>query len=67
MGKKLFKSFLTPSMREMRVPRVYESAPDVYTWQNNYLSNSEPRVGEGSEFHAYTGARNTFIYGEIII
>ena len=26
--------------RQMRVPRVYGSASDVYTWQNNYLNNS---------------------------
>ena len=54
-------------MRGMRVPRVYESAPNVYTWQNNYLNNSEPRVGGGCELHAYTGARQTFIHGKIII
>ena len=47
-------------MRGMRVPRVYESAPDVYTLQNNYLSNSEHRVGAGCELHQYTGVRQRF-------
>ena len=42
-------------------PRVYESASDVYTWQNNFLNNSETKVGGGCEFHAYTSA-NSDVY-----
>ena len=38
---------------------VSGSASEVYTRQNNYLNNSEPQVGEGYEFHGYTGARQT--------
>ena len=44
----------------MRVPRVYGSASNVYR-QSNYLNNSYPQVGEGCEFHEYTGARRMFI------
>ena len=29
----------------MRVPRGYVSGSDVYTWSNNYLTNSLPQAG----------------------
>ena len=51
----------------MRDPRVYASSSDVYIWQNNYLKNSEPQVGGGCEHHAYTGARQRYKHGKIII
>ena len=50
----------------MRVPRVYGSASDVYTCQNNYLNHSYLQVGGGGEFHAYAGVRQTSIHGNII-
>ena len=48
----------------MRVPPVYGSTSDLYTWQNNFLNNSRPEVGGECEFHAYTGVRHTFIHGK---
>ena len=48
----------------MRGPCVYGRESDVYTWQNNYLNNSEPKVGEGCVFPAYTGARQTIYMGK---
>ena len=55
------------SRRGMRDPRVYGRGSDMYTWPNNLLNNSSPQVGEGCEFHAYTGAGQTCIHGKIII
>ena len=51
----------------MRDPRVYESATDAYTWQNNCLKNSETQVGGGCKYHANAGARQTYIHAEIMI
>ena len=51
----------------MRVLRVYLSASDVYTWQNNFLNNSKQQVGEGCDFFTYTGVRQTCIVGKINI
>ena len=51
----------------MRDPRVYATASDEYTEQNNYLNNSYPQVGGGCELYAYTEARQTSILGTIII
>ena len=48
----------------MRVSRLYGSASDFYR-QNNTLNNSKRQVGGGCEFHAYTGAGQTFV-GKII-
>ena len=50
----------------MRIPRVYGSVSDVYTWKNKYLHNFKPEVGGGCEFHAYTGARQMFIHGKLL-
>ena len=44
-------------MRGMRVLRGSGSASDVYTWQNNYLNNFQPQVGEGCEVRVYIGER----------
>ena len=54
-------------MLGMPIPSVYGSALDVYTWQNNYLNNFYLQVGAGSEFHAYTGACQTCVYGKMIV
>ena len=35
--------------------------------ENNYLNNRLPQVGGGCEFLAYTGMRQTWIFGKIII
>ena len=49
----------------MRAPAVYWSSSDV-SRPNNYLNNSESKVGGGGcDFHSYTGARQTVI-GKII-
>ena len=34
------------------------------TRKNNYFNNSQTYVGMGCEFHAYTGASQTFIHGK---
>ena len=51
----------------MRVPRIYESASNVHTIQNDYLNNSYSLVGGGCEFYAYAGASQTYLHGKIII
>ena len=51
----------------MRVPRVYGSASRVYTWQNNFLSNSSLQIGGGWEVRLYVGAGHAVIHGKIII
>ena len=48
----------SPTCIRERVRRLY--------MVNNYLNNSQPQVGEGCEFHAYTRARQTLI-GKVII
>ena len=45
----------------MRVPCVYGSTSDVYAWQNNYLNNSLSQGDGGGQFHATTGARQTYM------
>ena len=51
----------------MRIPHVYGSAADVYSWHYNYLNNSQSQVGGGCEVRVYMGAHQTRIYKLIII
>ena len=46
---------------------IYGNQLDAYTWQNNYLNNSEPQIGRACQFHTYTGARQAFMHAKIII
>ena len=62
-GKIIISKILNPKWARVRVSRVYGGMSDFYR-QSNYLNNYQPHVDEGCEFHAYTGASQTFIHSK---